>query len=413
MLAGLQHYQQQVARDVESAQEHYAHAASMQAQQDQVKRPSKHYLLAFGLMMGLPTAVVIAGSMLFRAGYLESHQAPLISFAALGSAMLGLIIYVVVWSLGRRGTAKTAAVGGTAVACPSCGAAHPFVHGQPLHRCTYCGAALLPTQTVIQAGLDAARAARRHAELERWRKERSLVAAYQGMGLSGNAVLFMALGPMILMLGVGCIAFSWQMATGEEPYSPGIFALWAIWLGCIAVLVGGTWWTRHRKSLVRAACQALAAQLGGHPIETIQQMVGWLNEYWAGPYESRHLSGVGLYGGAFGSMEGYAVLAELFGTRDKYRQPRVHLMVAAWVPGLSDGTGQLPPASAVVEAERQALAQMGFRVEPNQGGLLLVAHGDRVKRFIEDLSELGRLAPVLMHGVRMAQALGATPVARA
>lgn len=411
MLGGLQQYQRQYGQDVQSAQEHYAQAASMQAQQEQLRSPAKQYVLGFGLLMGLPTVAVVVGVALLRMGYLRNDQTPFISFAAMGAAMVGMVVYFVVWSIGLRTKTRTTAISGSTVACPSCGAAHAFLYGQALDRCRYCGASLLATQTVMQAGLDAARAARRHAELERWRKERSLIASYQGMGVSGTTVLFMAIGPMVVMVGISCVAFSWQMAIGEEPYSPAIFLLWAMLLGAIAVLGGATWWNRTRKHRLREASEALASQLGGQPLGSLQQMVQWLNHYWAGPYDAHHLSGVGLYGAACGTMQGYAVLGELFGSSDRYRRARVHLLIAAWIPGLSDGQGQPPLGGPAVEAERQALAQAGFDVELNQGGLLLVAEPTTVKRIVKNLPSFGQLAPALMHGVRMAQAMGATPVA--
>jgi hypothetical protein len=408
-IAHLQHYQQRVASDVRAAADHRANAAQAAASQEQVSSGS-NVALAFGFMLGIPVVVAVAGSILIAVGVIPTEYQPWVSFGAIAGAMVGLLLYLIKSLVGRGKGAGGAGAGHAVISCPHCGASHSYRHGQALDQCSYCGAALMPSATVMQVGLDAARNARRRAQMEHWRKERSLVASYQNMGVTSEHILLIAFGPMALMMGVGAIGFSYDMLFGDEPYSHGIFVLWLMVFATIAGGVLGYRWLQDRKRRMRDASVALAHQLRGQPIDALGRFVHWLNQFWAAQYDNTKLSVAGLYGGAHGSIDGYAVAAECSTSSDKYRAKRVQLFIAAYIPGPSDG-GPVPQHLApAAEQERQWLLHHGYRCHISAGGVRLQAQRDTTKYLAKHLDQIARLAPVLHHGCLLARALGGVPV---
>ena len=408
-VAQLQHYQQSFASDMQAAATHRAHAAQADAVQRRVGRYSS--LWALLLMIGLPAAVALIGVLLITVGVIPNKQGPWVSFAAIGACMVGMVVYFIGSLVSARRAETGATAGTTTIACPECGAAHTYQRGQALDRCDYCTAALMPSATVIQDGLDVARAQRRRAQMEHWRNQRSMVVSFQNAGMKRGVMVFIWFGPLGLMMGVTAVGLTFQMAFGDEPYSHGIFALWAMVVGGVAALGYGYRWSKDRKRELRNGSVALAYQLHGHTIETLDWFVQWLNSFWAAEYDISKLNVAGFYGGAHGTIDGYAVLAECSASSDKYRPKRVQLFVAAHVPGVSDG-GQIPTQFApAVEQQRQWLKYAGYVSHVSEGGVRLEADEPRVEQLCQQLDQIAQLAPVLHHACMLARALGAVPVA--
>jgi hypothetical protein len=411
MVGNLGHYQQAVSAEYQQAQHELGQAAQWRGQERGLDNKGLHYLVGFGLMLGLPIVVVIAGVVALESGLLSQRQAPFISFAAIGAAMIGVVIYGIWYTIRTRSTEQPGGAAGVAtVACPNCGAPHALPHGQALDRCGYCAAALIPSTAVINAGLDAARLVARRARLERWRSERSLSASYQAYGVSGGFILMIAMGPLTLCMGAVGFISSWEMVTGEADFDPLIFVLWGMFFGSIGFAVLTMKWLSRRKKTLRQACDTLALQFHGRPIASLQEMVSWLNAYWAAPYPASLLSQGGHYGGAMLMVDGYAVLVEFAGTSDRYRDPRLLILVAAWFPGLSDGTGPAPHPTPAAQAGHARLASDGYKAEQDPGGVFVRANEGMVNLVRKDTSALAHLAPTLSQAVHLARSLGGVPV---
>jgi hypothetical protein len=212
------------------------------------------------------------------------------------------------------------------------------------------------------------------------------------------------------MMGISAVGFTFQMIVGTEPYSHGIFVLWAMLIGGTAALIAIQRWMAHRTRELRDASRALAQQLAGRPIESLDHFVAWLNRFWAAPYEQGQLQKAGLYGGAEGIIDGYAALAECSASSDRHRPKRLQLFLAAYVPGPSDGNLAVQPLPPAAEEQRRWLSQQGYEPSLTAGGLQLVAKPGVVNHVSKNLGGVAALAPILHHGALMLRGLGALPV---
>jgi len=408
LLEGLARYQDSLKSRLDEAHRDLDVARSYDLHYGRLKKGGwKVTALALLLFMGIPLVVIYTGIYLMKRGVLSNQDSPLITLAVLGATAVGVVIYSLWYYSGARKRRKVS-IGPSRVACPSCGAAHELTAGQVLDTCRYCGGALVPSAQAMAETLEEARQAARSARMERFRKEREGIATIMSYS-AGGSVPYIVMGSFAVMLVPATAVFTFQMAVGKEPYNPAIFILWALSVGLLAVITGLAVWRSRRKAQWKAALDGLGLKYGGRSFRGAREVVAWLNTYWPGPYDIVNIM-AGYYGGGAAFMlKGFPALlfVDPVAASDKHRA-KVHLFVAAFVPGVSDaddpgGSGSVPDTFAAW------FGREGFPVTVQQAGLLAEAEEDLVRALRRAPAEAARLEPVFLKMVELAGALGAKP----
>lgn len=414
VLRELTDYQAQTEAHFQNARHELEQA---QAWQSMTGRPgtsaAKNTIVGIALMMGVPIIVSMGGAFLFSAGLLPQAYMPFLSLAAIGAFMVSFIAYMIWYYGGKRSQASISVDAPSNVTCPNCGAMSTFQVGQVVETCTHCGGALLASATVVGAGVAAAHQVARAAQMQRFRTERSGMATYSGYSMSSSVPYFI-LGSFGLVIVVPTIMFSVGMLRGSEPYDPAIFLMWGLSCCLVGTLVGIVLYRRRQRRRFETALRNLAHQLSGQVGWGVNPVVEWLNAFWAGPYVSHQLMVGRLACAVAASPSQYPLLIFIdpIGMSEHY-PPKIELLLAAWIPGLSDGTGRPLAHTAETRRLRQWLGESGFSVEYNQAGLYL--RGDEMvakairKMPAENAAKLPEIASRL---VRLAVGLGASPVER-
>ncbi len=387
-LAELRRYKQDVAALEAQAQASEQQDAVWQRVADRSSSPGREVLYAVLSIFVVPTLVGLVGSVLSQIGVIPLgsplHQG--FGVAVMVAHLGGATGYIVWWRRQRLRRGDRAGGGGSvgAVGCPACGALNQVTPGEALGQCAFCGAALLPSQTVVFAGIEIARRAARDAACEAYRTERR---GYLRLQRGGSQMMpLIAIGPWVLIIGVGAVFFSISMIFGDEPYNPAIFVLWALLGGAILALVLWLRLRRRRAGRWVAAASALAVQFGGGRVrEGLAGIFGWLDEQWAGPHLPAHLAGGPAICGAELSLAGYPALLLCDGiSAGEHHERKIHLLVAA-------------PAAAGDQANvaGAALEAKGLTVERNQAGVVGMLGQRRVVEIARKPARLGELAATL------------------
>jgi uncharacterized Zn finger protein (UPF0148 family) len=409
----LKSYAAEVQAKMAAANRELSQADAWRQWSDSGRTPRKSLQLGYGLMLGVPILIALVGVFLHRIGLFDIHG-PGLSFIILGASYGGVLVYIVWYYAGRkRRAARKADAGASKVACPNCGAPNTMRPGQVLETCTHCGAALAPTHTIMAQGLSAAHQARRRALLERYRAERRGMAQVLSYNVA-NYVPFLVMGSLLPTIGFGALAFTWQMfVTGEEPFHPAIFVLWAMLAAVVGVPIAFFAYRVAQRRSIHEAMSDLARQFRGVVSRRRDDLVRWLNQYWAAEYETTWLyDGVYFHAAAL-EVVGFDTLVDFEPHGYRYRgsgyPARLHLVLAAFVPGVTDGGGG-PRSDARTQQLQGWLATSGFELTVCEGGLLAQANPQLVKRVRKDPSSLHELAPILHAMAEIAARIGAAPV---
>jgi hypothetical protein len=367
-------YEQAVQRRADKASEQAMIAASLEAWTSSSRSdPKRRLAVAYGFMIGLPILLALVLVAVDKIGLLPKTSGPGPALAIGAVSYLGLAGFLV-WSFtGRiRSQKRQSGLRDIHVACPTCGAPGALTPGEAADNCAFCGAALIPSRAAMNQGVDAARLAAQQASLNRRRASREASAKAQNMGAFAYIMPILIVGSMLLMIGGSAVGFSVQMLTGSEPYHPAIFLLWALTL---AILGGSAVYClryRLRRDALRNGLEDIAKQLSGKVLFDADARLEWLNRYWIGEYERTGLGQSYVAAGAAISIADYNALIDI-DLRTGQPAPRVELLLAAWVPRVSDG--QEPSG----RARDETLKHMGFHVRRTAGGLHAVAS----KEFID------------------------------
>jgi hypothetical protein len=411
LLESLARYQQSLKSRLDEANRDLDIAASYDLHYGRLKKSGwKVTAFAIVLFMGLPMAVAFLFMVLIKQGILSNRDSPLVSVAVMVTAALGLGVYCVWYYRGSR-RKREVSIGPAKVTCPQCGAENELEPGQVLETCRYCSSVLVPSARAMDETLDAARKAARSARMERFRLEREGIAMVMRQS-AGGYVAYYVLGSFALMLVPATAIFTFQMAVGKEPYHPAIFILWALSMGLMAVMVGLASWRRRRKAMWKSALDSIALKHGGRSFRGAGDLVQWLNTYWPGPYDIVDIM-AGLYaGGAVFSLQGFPALlfVDPVAASDRHRA-KVHLFIAAFVPGVSDADDMPEGPGRTPETFAAWFNREGYGVTVQQAGLLARADEDLVRMLRRDPEETFRLEAVFLKMVELAQALGARPAA--
>jgi ribosomal protein L37AE/L43A len=413
----LKQHELAVNERIARAQHELGQAAAFEAwRTDARSDPKRTTFLLVGVGFVAPLLIWIATSLAPQLGLplavSESHLVVGVIFAT----YIALLGYVIWQSLGRQ-QAKDGHVDleGANVACPNCGAAGVLSASAAVDTCGYCQAALIPTRTAMHRAVSDAQAALREATLARHREERLVALRTR----SSMVVPLVLIGPGValpfIVIPVITVGATWDMATGQEPFNGAVLLGW----GMSAAIVGGAilWWRRRQEILGiwARATATLSRQFNGHALGSAAAVVQWMNQHWAGPYDLVHLRQGSFRTSLALSAAGYPVLlaADPFETASKeqseQRALKPHVLLAAWVPGVSDHSGQGPARGAAVEREVALLSAAGFEVAITEAGLFAHACLETTKALRKHPAAAHALAVVIGHLTQLAQALGAAP----
>lgn len=309
-----------------------------------------------GMICGVGGLVLVL--VLMGTGVVPERFGFLGPLAMFGGGGLGAVVaYNLARSRAKR-RSDSNAVAANEVACPTCGAPNSFRPGQTVESCAYCGGGLVASEQTMDAGVDAAADVARRAAMERYRAERTG------------------------MVNAAAMSTRWSRP----------------------VLFGRRRWDRFE-----AAANALAAD-DGHALLGLPAVAGWLNRYWAGSYPVTDLlSGKASFGAAM-RLEGYPVLVFADdGPMSVQAQPKVHLLLAATIPGVSEETSGAPARGGAVDEWLDALRRDAGEPEVQQAGILVRMREDEVTMVQKRPERLAELRPVLDTMVRAAVALDAQP----
>jgi len=407
LLEEMRSYADGVQGRVAEADRERAHAAAWNRSTDQMsgKRGIWIYVMAFGLMGGLPMLCVFVGLFLLTRGILPQDKQHYINVAAMIASGVGMLTYFV-WYFAKGRGKKQTLVAGASLTCPDCGAPNVLEAGQTLETCRHCGAAILPSQDAQQQVLDRARAEARQARLERYSAERRGMAAIYSRSMTGATLVYFIGGSFLLPLGGGTLFFTIGMITGSEEYSPAILIMWAMTLALVAGIAGIVLWQRSRKARLRQGLEVLCALFRGSILGGLQGSVQWMDEHWAGPYDVHDLTR-GSYGDSAGLVvQGYPVLVDVDPVPPaKQIRPRALALVACELPGSGDAMETTLQLTGQARILLERIKRMGFDVETSEGGLLARADALMVRRIVSDdraLAGWGDMLPLL---VRLAEAM--------
>ena len=406
----LEEYRDAVDDQLEQVRKERAVVAAWERSTDQIRRGTKlsGYLLAFGVLVGIPLATILIGIALIQQGVIAKENSLYVNYMAMGATGIAITLYCLLYFARRQRRTKAPEPARSTLRCPECGADNQLEPGQQVESCAHCSAALMPTSTVRDEGIDLARKEARRAALDKYRAERAGYAALRGVGLGPVAVIWFIGGSFLLMVGGGTLVFSWLMLTGEEPYSPAIFVMWGATVALVTGMVVAVRTIRRRQQRTRRAVDGLARSLGGRGLDGLAAAVGWMNEHWAGPRDPYELMPGNYYAVGELSLGGFPILVDVNPTAaSQHHRAYSVILVACDVP-IGEGGTRPQFDEAAREIERR-ISAAGYDVEINEAGLIARA-GEDVIPGLKQPENIAALAEPIADLARLAAALGATPL---
>ena len=388
---------------------------------EQTGNHTRYYVGFMAVTMLVPTLLSLPSFVL--------HLAPLPPAwegAASGLTSLCTTLFVVCAAVGlafwrtrrakSRPTRQVELGPGSKLACPHCGAPNQLLPGQHVQTCGHCRGALMPGRTAMIAGLDAARAARRRATLDRYRAERAGMHATKRSVSAYAWLVPLVFGVALLptLLGVCLVPASGAeevTGLGVLIFAVGMFIVLALFGG-----VGGFAFVQWRKRVVawKTAVTDIARQFHGRSSSDVGSLVTWLDQAWAGPYDLRFLGGGPRFELALLDAFGFPTAVALNPTQSSMNMYETtptyaRIMLAAWIPSRTDGGP--PPTLGPAARETMAwLTAAGFLVSCEEAGILAMAQERVVRRLREEPGCAHLLAPVVGNLARLAHEIGAQPV---
>jgi len=408
-LGQLAAYQQQVGAHDAAADEHAQQLAAWQqwygdSSDGQRKLGTGTFFLFFGGFAALSGGL---GALLAALGIIGWELVP--TFVMMGGFLPAMVAFygLYFYRLSQTQRAQADRAGAVRVACPSCGAPGGLTPGEVVDHCKHCRAPLVPTREIMAQAVDAAVQARRQTAIERYRAERDAMSQIYSRSASGAAVYF-AILPFALMISATAIGFTHEVVTGESTARPeGLAVLWLLVFVLWGVLFGIIMIRRNRRARTRAALDHLARQFSGQVLENMRGTAGWLNQFWAGPYAIEQFYVGSGYGAAALRVGPFLALLDYNPNRAQHMKRRAQLMIAAWVPGASDGGQAVVPVTA--QPLVRELGREGWEITFQEGGLIVKAD-DQLVHQMKKPGALHVVAPVLDRAVRLAEAMGCRPV---
>lgn len=395
---------------MQAADEHYLHANAWQqwSRMDEGQAPGARMLKIFGWVLGLPFGLSMLAVLLQNTG-LVKFRGPEISIGLM-VVSLGAVAYVISQSSGaKRGPLQRAQVGPTKVACPNCGARGALTEGQSVDSCQFCKAALVPTNTIMSIQLDAVKVELRRAAMARYREERLGMAKLMGFSAAGW-VPYLAFGPVVVGWGIAMVYATIGMLRGTEHFDPLIFVGWAAYAAVIGGFLIFRAWRADKKEAWRNVISDLTRQFQGQLYPLVFDWVNWLNTFWPSSYKSTWVAqgslacSAGLKVGGFPTL----LIADPTG-HDQHRAAKLHILVAAWIPGPSDGTKQRATLNPQAKQAKKALQDAGFHVHISAAGVMAEASQKTIKEMRKHPTAAHLLASTVTLASEIAIGAGGTP----
>lgn len=307
---------------------------------------------------------------------------PRVAILGMYVAMFGGIFLL--WRLRRAGSTQRLAsqqipvraqCGIHQIWCPTCGAPNNYDPRQTGVPCAYCRSPLFPSTRVLGQSLDAARRAKRDAVLASLRSERAGMAQLAVEMRAPATSLFAPWKPAIigsLIVGGVLGGLTYEMLRGQIPNTPALHALWLVLPIGWAFQASRVRRERSLQARLEATLQEVALQGQGSVDGDVAHYVEWLDRYWAGPYQIPYTSLGAWFYSLRGTIGPYPSLAELNLKPADGSPSRVHLLLAAWIPGVSDTEGgAVPPALLPsIRPFQDRLLGLGCSLEVTGAGLI-------------------------------------------
>lgn len=329
------------------------------------------------------------------------------SFVAMGLFVACFAGYLA-WGYGGRRRRGRAGASAQRVACPSCGAPSSLGAGAAQGVCAHCQAPLVPTHAVMERALDQVRLSARRAEIERHRVERAAMAGLYAQSMPNFATYYLS-GMAVVLVGALTFAITFGAFENDRAAPAALPIVWAIFVALVAGLFAFFRGRARKLASYRRTIAVVARQLGGRPVTSTREVVGWLDAFWPAPYPTTRLFRGRGYVGSIVAPRGFAALLEVDPTGyaqgaryETYYPRRVEVLLASDLPASSPW----PPAARPIVDE---LARAGFSVESTPAGLHATGDAARVRRASEDPESIASLTTVTMRLVALAEALGGIP----
>jgi hypothetical protein len=413
LLAELADYRDGVRERLEQADREQRQAAAWERSTAALKGRNKviAYIVPIVLCLVVPGGVAITFTTLVSQGVIAEEKMHYLAYVLPACTILGIGAYYVWYFTRYRGKRSAAtALAAAEVRCPGCGAPNRIDAGETLEACEHCGAALIPDRSARRRTVDAAVEAERRARMEKYRAERQGYASIQRAGLGPIGTISMVGGPFLLMLGGGTVAFSYSMATGQEPYNPLIFVMWGMTAALVAGLMLAVSSVKRRQRRVREGVSALVASLGGRGVDGLLGVVGWLNSYWAGPIDPYEMMPGAYYGAGALLLGGYPLLVDVNPKAASQQHRRwARILVACAVPGASARDESTAPFNVHASRLIKKISASGFEIKTTEAGLFASAGEDIVPGLMKP-GAIASLAVPITDLVRLADTLDARPV---
>ncbi|MBN2802450.1 MAG: hypothetical protein JXR91_05115 [Deltaproteobacteria bacterium] len=366
--------------------------------------------LALLLMIGIPMGLVLLGLFMLQSGIIGQENVLAVNAMAMVGTVIGVVGYLLLYYSRKKKQGATSLKIETTIRCPECGGANTISGANGFTTCSHCGAGLLPEAGARANILDAATNDKRLAKMTKLKAERSGYAAISGVGMSPIAMIWMIGGSFLLMMSGGTIGFSYQMATGDEPYHPAVLMLWIITFGLAGGMVAATKYIKAKKQNSKTAMDELAMAFGGEVLEDISAAVTWFNRYWISPIHHYYMFPGSYYSAAQMNIAGFPIFVDINPVAaSQHHKAYASILLAAHIPGITENQTTAPPIPKPAEQIIQRLEAAGFTIKLTEAGIEARADKYLLKN-LKKSRDYTILSEPIAHIARLSKALNATPV---
>jgi hypothetical protein len=291
----------------------------------------------------------------------------------------------------RRSAARAAAFAPSRVRCPSCGGKQELAAGELFERCRFCGAALLPGNTIMAAAEARADQVAMQAERRQRRMERRRLVAARSQRHAALVCLAISLFLMPLVLFVGDDPPPmWQRLLGFTPAL--IFS---------SALVSRSWRVQRWKRRLAG----VASRLEATRLRDLAAVGDWWDTHWIGSITDAEVNQGPCWLALAGNLGDYPVLLVLNAIGETEQFPAFLVgRVAAWSPAPYDAarTGAYAAAARVLE-------EQGFELRTESAGFWFRASASTLERW-DPAKTADAIWVALSELCRAAREHGAAPV---
>jgi|GEM_PF-2749791 len=330
-----------------------------------------------------------------------------------------LIYFVYFYLIRKKPEVKIEETGQVYVNCSNCGAKNVLKAGQIIEKCSFCGAFLLPSAGAMSQGIKEVQNVARAAEMERRRKER-LIAAKHNIVKSGSFAIYLYLGSFGLFIGIGLVSIVINAYEEGKEVFPIILLPLVVFSGFLGLIFAVYYWRRRKKRIWSETLNKFAGFYKGKATMGVNGVVDWLNKFWAGDYSTTHLQTMGRYAGCvefnyqgfpailIANPEGYTVR---YGRgHSVHYDPFFHLLIAAWIPGISEEVALPGEFLKSVENKIKGLESSGYHIIVGVPGIMAQIDSNLAKHIKKHPENIISLSQVFGELIGILSQLGGKPI---